>query len=263
MQSSILQKIKNYKLKEISLLKENHGLKRLEIEALEASPPKGFLKKLAVKKLPEINIIAEIKKASPSRGIISENFDPMRIASSYEQAGASCISVLTDFPSFKGTRSDFEIVRNTTALPILRKDFIFDQIQVFESRSMGADCILIILAALSDSEAKEIEERAFALNMDVILEVHNREELDRALTLESKLIGINNRDLKTFHTNLDTTESLHEFVPTEYHVISESGFFSRADLDRISQTSINSFLIGESLMKSNDIQTEFKKLLEG
>ena len=262
MPPSILQKIKNYKLKEINTLRKVESLENLTKQALATSPTRGFFEKLTSTKLPNINIIAEIKKASPSKGIINSNFDPARIARSYQRAGASCISVLTDFPSFQGTAQDLIIAKKNSKLPILRKDFIFDEIQVLESRVMGADCILIIMAALSNSEAVAIENIAIDLNMDVILEVHNREELDRALTLQSKLIGINNRDLNTFQTDLGTSNYLQAFIPDEYHVISESGLSSKNDLNKLCKNQINSFLIGETFMKSKNIEDDLKKLLE-
>lgn len=262
MPPTILQKIKNYKIKEITNLKKKFGFKQLEKEAFSMSPPLGFLSNLLNKKFPNINIIAEIKKASPSKGLICKNFDPAIIAKSYEEAGATCISVLTDFPSFQGSSKDLKIAKKNSSLPFLRKDFIFDEIQVLESRAMGADCILIIMAALSNTEAKKIEKKAFELNMDVILEVHNLEELSRALSLQSKLIGINNRDLNTFHTNINTTKHLQQYVPNGYHVISESGIFSKKEINSIYEHKINSFLIGETFMRSNNIKNEFNKLLK-
>ena len=259
--SSILQKIKDYKLIEIHRLVETVGFKNLERMSELAPSPRGFLEALQKKNLPQVNIIAEIKKASPSRGIISYDFDPAKIAKTYQKSGASCISVLTDHPSFKGTKKDLEIAREATDIPILRKDFIFDEIQVFESRAIGADCILIIMAAVSDESARSLEMCAHRLGMDVILEVHNREELERALNLESKLLGINNRDLNTFKTDINTTKELKQYIPEEFHVISESGLFKRIDLDEICHFGINSFLIGEFLMKSKNINNEFLKLL--
>jgi len=262
MPPTILQKIKSYKIKEINDLKTNFGFTQLEKEAFAMSPPQGFLSNLLNKKFPKINIIAEIKKASPSKGLICKNFDPAIIAKSYEEAGATCISVLTDFPSFQGSSEDLKIAKKNSNLPFLRKDFIFDEIQVLESRAMGADCILIIMAALSNIEAKKIEKKAFELNMDVILEVHNLEELNRAFTLKSKLIGINNRDLNTFHTNINTTKYLQQYIPNGYHVISESGIFSKKEINSIYEHKINSFLIGENFMRSNNIKNEFSKLLK-
>ena len=261
MSSSILEQIKQYKLEEIDALKKNNGLELLEKNALAAMPPRDFYHKLAKIKIPKVNIIAEIKKASPSKGIINKNFDPAVLAQTYQESGASCISVLTDFPSFKGKPEDLKIAKENSDIPILRKDFIFDEIQVFESRSMGADCILIIMAALSNSEAKRIETLALDLKMNVILEVHNKKELDRALDLKSRLIGINNRDLNTFETDLETTINLNKFIPEGYHVISESGLSNRNDIKKMCEHGINTFLIGETLMKSSNIKDEFKRLL--
>ncbi|MDG2355138.1 MAG: indole-3-glycerol phosphate synthase TrpC [Paracoccaceae bacterium] len=261
MSPSILEQIKQYKLKEIDTLKKNNGLELLEKKALTAMPPRDFFNKLTKMKIPKVNIIAEIKKASPSKGIINKNFEPAVIAQIYQESGASCISVLTDSPSFKGKPEHLKIAKENSDIPILRKDFIFDEIQVFESRSMGADCILIIMAALSNSEAQRIETLAFDLKMSVILEVHNKKELDRALNLKSRLIGINNRDLNTFETNLETTINLNEFIPEGYHVISESGLSNSTDIKKMCENGINTFLIGETFMKSNNIKDEFKKLL--
>ena len=261
MVASILQKIKKYKLKEIEKLREVRTMKEWEEEALKGPPIRGFLNRLEEKKLPYFNIIAEIKRASPSKGIIRTNFDPENLAKIYYQAGATCISVLTDGPSFQGKSDDLKIVRKSSPLPVLRKEFIFDEIQVLESRFLGADCILIIMAAVSDSEAKAIEKMALDLNMDCIIEIHNQNELDRALKLGSRLIGINNRDLNTFKTDLNTTKSLKMFIPDEYHVISESGLQNRKDLEKVSESNINSFLIGETFMRSKNIIKDFNNLL--
>ena len=261
MNTSILQKIKKYKIKEIQNLKENFGIAHFEKKALNSPPPLGFFNKLKKNLLPNINIIAEIKKASPSKGIICKDFFPSDIAKSYQKFGASCISILTDYPSFQGKKEDLIAVRKISNLPILRKDFIFDEIQVYESRSIGSDCILIIMAALTDNEAACIEKTALQLGMDVILEIHNQKELERALLLNSKLIGINNRDLNSFITDLKTTAKLIEFIPKDYLAISESGIFSRNDIQFIMDHGVNSFLIGENFMKSNDIEKEFLKLL--
>ena len=225
-------------------------------------PPIGFFNKLKKNPVPNINIIAEIKKASPSKGIICKDFFPTDIAKSYEKFGASCLSILTDYPSFQGKQEDLIAVRKISNLPILRKDFIFDEIQVYESRAIGSDCILIIMAALTDNEAKCIEKKAIELGMDVILEIHNQKELERALLLNSKLIGINNRDLNSFITNLNTTADLIKFIPNDYLVISESGISTKDDIKFIMDFEVNSFLIGENFMKSNNIEQEFLKLLD-
>ena len=262
MSTSILQKIKKYKIKEIQNLKENFGINHFEKQSLKSLPPIGFFKKLKKNPAPNINIIAEIKKASPSKGIICKDFFPTDIAKSYEKFGASCLSILTDYPSFQGKKEDLIAVRKISNLPILRKDFIFDEIQVYESRAIGSDCILIIMAALTDNEAECIEKKAIELGMDVILEIHNQKELERALLLNSKLIGINNRDLNSFITDLNTTANLIKFIPEDYLVISESGIFTKNDIKFIMDFEVNSFLIGENFMKSNNIEKEFLKLLD-
>ena len=262
MSTSILQKIKKYKIKEIQNLKETFGIDYFEKKAFNSPPPIDFFNKLKKNPAPDINIIAEIKKASPSKGIICKDFFPTDIAKSYEKFGASCLSILTDYPSFQGKQEDLIAVRKISNLPILRKDFIFDEIQVYESRAIGSDCILIIMAALTDNEAKCIEKKAIELGMDVILEIHNQKELERALLLNSKLIGINNRDLNSFITDLNTTADLIRFIPKDYLVISESGIFSKNDIKFIMDFEVNSFLIGENFMKSNNIEQEFLKLLD-
>ena len=261
MSTSILQKIKKYKIKEIQNLKDNFGIDHFERKSLKSPPPLGFFNKLKKNPAPNINIIAEIKKASPSKGIICKDFFPTDIAKSYEKFGASCLSILTDYPSFQGKHEDLIAVRKISNLPILRKDFIFDEIQVYESRSIGSDCILIIMAALTNKEASFIESKALELGMDVILEIHNQEELDRALCMNSRLIGINNRDLNSFQTDLTTTLNLAKQIPNDYTVISESGIFTRKDIELIMGCGVNSFLIGENFMKSKNIKNEFSKLL--
>ncbi len=262
MSTSILQKIKKYKIKEIQNLKENFGIDHYEEKALKSPPPLEFFNKLKKNPAPSINIIAEIKKASPSKGVICKDFFPTDIARSYEKFGASCLSILTDYPSFQGKKEDLIAVRKISNLPILRKDFIFDEIQVYESRSIGSDCILIIMAALTNDEALCIEKKAIELGMDVILEIHDQNELERALLLNSKLIGINNRDLNSFATDLNTTANLIKFIPEDYLVISESGIFTRNDVEFIMDHGVNSFLIGENFMKSQNIEKEFLKLLD-
>ena len=262
MNTSILQKIKKYKIKEIQNLKENFGIDYFEKKSQKSPPPIGFFNKLKKNPAPNINIIAEIKKASPSKGIICKDFFPTDIAKSYEKFGASCLSILTDYPSFQGKQEDLIAVRKISSLPILRKDFIFDEIQVYESRAIGSDCILIIMAALTDNEAECIEKKAIELGMDVILEIHNQKELERALLLNSKLIGINNRDLNSFITDLNTTANLIKSIPDDYLVISESGISTKDDIKFIMDFGINSFLIGENFMKSNNIEKEFLKLLD-
>ena len=209
----------------------------------------------------KIGIIAEIKKASPSGGVICNEFDPESIANSYKTAGASCISVLTDTPFFQGRPEDLEAVKRAVDLPIIRKDFIIDPYQVFESRSMGADCILLIMAALTDSEAKTLYQLALDLDMDVLVEIHNIEELDRAISLNSKLLGFNNRNLKTLHVDLSVTEELVKKAPKGSILVSESGIRNRSDIERIVACGVNCFLVGEALMREKDAGIALSKLI--
>ncbi len=227
-----------------------NGPVRLFTEALEKS-----LKTI------EIGIIAEIKKASPSSGVIRNEFDPQSIATSYKSAGASCISVLTDTPFFQGQPEDLEAVRKAVDLPVIRKDFIIDPYQVFESRAMGADCILLIMAALTDSKAKTLYKLALDLDMDALVEVHNIEELDRAMALNSNLLGINNRNLKTLQVDLSVTEELVKKAPKDSILVSESGIRNRSDIERIVACGVNCFLVGESLMRDKNIGSALSKLI--
>jgi indole-3-glycerol phosphate synthase len=206
-------------------------------------------------------LIAEIKRASPSAGIIREDFDPGQLASTYAAAGATCLSVLTDKPYFQGEAEHLRLARGAVGLPVLRKDFMLDPWQIYESRAMGADCILLILAALSDARARDMEELARALDMDVLAEVHNRHELDRALGLETQLIGINNRDLKTLRTSLEITEELAPHVPSDRFLIAESGIRTHADVLRLADAGASCFLVGESLLRQPDVGQATRALL--
>jgi indole-3-glycerol phosphate synthase len=224
--------------------------------------PRGFLSAINSKIAVGQNaLIAEIKKASPSRGVIRADFEPAMIAKSYEAGGATCISVLTDTPYFQGRDEYLNMVRRASGLPLLRKDFILDVYQVVESRALGADCILLIMAALNDEEAIRLEEEAIALGLDVLAEVHNEEELERALKLKTMLIGINNRDLKTLRIDLATTERLAPMVPFPRVVICESGIYSYEDIQRMNNSQVKTFLVGESLMVQDDIKLATERLL--
>ena len=260
--TDILQKIAAYKRKEVANAKSAMSQSQLEREALEAPPVRPFRSDLEQTiKRGEWGLIAEIKKASPSKGLIREDFNPPEIAIAYEAGGASCLSVLTDVPSFQGAPEYLLAAKTVTGLPVLRKDFMLDPYQVAEARLWGADCILLILALIEDALAGEIEEEARDWGMDVLVEIHNESELERAVKLKSRLLGINNRNLKTFETKLDTTEHLAPLVPSDYLVVSESGLFAPSDLSRLSKVGVNAFLIGESLMRQSDIAAATRAIL--
>ncbi len=256
---NILEKIKTYKLEEIESLKKQYSVSSLEEKALSQTPCRGFKNKLISIQKKRNAIIAEIKKASPSKGLIRKSFDVEKIAYDYEMGGAACLSVLTDYPSFMGKPEFLSKAREVSSLPLLRKDFLYDPYQVIESRALGADCILIIMASVSDSQAQELESAAFSFNMDVLVEVHDKGELGRALKLKSDLIGINNRDLKTFKIDLSTTLELAKNIPRNYTIVTESGFKTKRDLKKMEEINVKSFLIGESLMKRSNI----KEAIEG
>ncbi len=253
-------------LSEICSAKQAHIAKRKGMQSHQEllatvrhlSPARGFIKSLVK---PKIGLIAEIKKASPSRGIIRADFEPASLAVAYESGGAACISVLTDEPYFKGNDSYLSAARNAVKLPVLRKDFMLDAYQIAESRVLGADCVLLIMAALEGGQAAELEQAAHELGMDVLIEVHDELELARALTLSSPLIGINNRNLKTLEVDLATSETLVRLIPKDRIAISESGISAYGDVLRMQKVGIHRFLVGESLMRHEDVRLATKKLL--
>ena len=266
--ATVLDKIAAYKLQEIAAAKRRTPLEVLEKTAVAADPVRPFRAALEAKIADNAPaLIAEIKRASPSKGLIRADFDPPALASAYEAGGAACLSVLTDTPSFQGRPEHLVAARRACSLPVLRKDFMFDPYQVVEARALGADCILIIMAAVTDTQAWMLADAAREWKLEVLVEVHNQPELERALALTPTLLGINNRDLKTFKTTLATTEKLAPLVSQAQRagltLVSESGINSPADIAQLSQAGVGAYLVGESLMRQPNVTSATRTLLGG
>ncbi|GGL93034.1 indole-3-glycerol phosphate synthase [Pseudooceanicola nanhaiensis] len=263
MTETVLDRIKAYKLEEVAADKQAKPLEVVEEEARAAPAVRPFRQALHEASIRGYGLIAEVKKASPSKGLIREDFDPATLAAAYAEGGAACLSVLTDTPSFQGAKEFLSQAREACELPVLRKDFIYDPYQVAEARALGADCILLIMASLDDTQAAELEAAAMDWNMDVLVEVHDEAEMERAAQLKSHLLGINNRDLHTFETSLDVTKRLARMAAEDKIIVSESGLSTPEDLADLARYGARCFLIGESLMRQEDVAAATKALLSG
>lgn len=260
-QNDVLARICADKRAEVAQRQSAIPLEQVRAEAKNAAPPRGFGRALMNASLNGVGLIAEIKKASPSGGLIRPDFDPVALAQAYERAGAACLSVLTDEKYFQGSSLYLEAARAAVELPVLRKDFMLTEWQIYESRAMGADCVLLIMAALEDEQAHDLGELARALDMDVLVEVHDTVEMQRALLLQTPLLGVNNRNLKTMVTDIATTETLAALCPPDKFLISESGIKTNDDIERLRKAGVLGFLVGESLMRQEDVETAVRSLL--
>lgn len=259
---TILERIRDYKAEEVAARRAARPLAAVEAEARAAPAVRPFRAALAAAEAAgRYGLIAEIKKASPSKGLIRADFDPPALARAYAEGGAACLSVLTDAPSFQGADAYLSAAREASGLPVLRKDFMLDPYQVAEARALGADCILVIMAMVEDALAAELADAARHWGMDALLEVHDRAELDRAAALAPRLVGVNNRDLRTFETRLETTEALAPHAPAGALLVAESGLHAPADLARMARAGSRSFLIGESLMRAADVAAATRAIL--
>jgi indole-3-glycerol phosphate synthase len=260
--SDILSRIAAYKREEVAVRKAARAQAVIEAAAAEASPPRGFRAALDARRAPgKLALIAEIKKASPSRGLIRDNFDPPALARAYEAGGAACLSVLTDGPSFQGSDDDLIAARAAVAIPVIRKEFLVDPWQVVEARALGADAILVIMAMVDDALAGELMGEAARLGMDALVETHDEAELDRAVRLGARMIGVNNRDLRTFVTDLTVTERLAPRIPAGALLVTESGIFTPADVERLERVGAGAMLVGESLMRQADVAAAARAIL--